>query len=381
VTRADLILMHEIAVEVSEASGGAVDALARTIERICRQQEWEAGHAYLLRRHPSPQLRPSPALWRCTRPAAFRRFRRLTSDSGFDLGQGMIGNVAAGRRAVWIENVPAASPPVRFGEFGNEARSGLIIPVVIRPESRTVAVAEFYSSRRRRINSARLWLASGIGALLGRVFERERATKQLAQSREAEQQRIGRELHDTVSQELAGITMLAERLGERLQQAGSPNSEIALELAHHLAQVRSKVHAMSRGLLPVEIESDQLVSAIEYLAKSARQLHGLDCQVHCDEEVVVENRTVANHLARIAQEAIQNTVKHARARQVRIRLVTRERRIVLSVADDGIGFRRDRVPVGIGTRLMHARAEAIGAELKLISRVGRGTLVRCEWAP
>ena len=213
------------------------------------------------------------------------------------------------------------------------------------------------------------------------MFEREQAERQLAESREREQRRLGSELHDTISQELTGITMMAERLSEELGEVRSPMADEMRSLVAHLSRTRGKVHALSRGLLPVEIEAAGVRRALEAIAASTRKLHGLDCRVHGDASVDVEDEVVANHLIRIARESVQNTVKHAQAEAVEITLTQRGSLVALTIEDDGTGFSKPRVSEGLGLRLMRHRAAAIGAELTIVSRPGRGTRVRCVWRP
>lgn len=379
-SRKDLSLLHSIAVNANEARR-ARDAVAFVLEEICRGHGWTVGHAYLLRSYPDLRLRPVPSLWRCSEPARFERLRRLTEESSFEIGKGMVGTVARRRTPLWIERVADASPPIRFTDDRIEARSGILVPVTVGAEPTAVAVLEFYSANHRRTSAARLHLTASVGSLLGRVFERERLEQKLAERREAEQRRIGRELHDTVSQELTGITMMAERLGEQLEEARSPVMEDVQKLADHIARVRAKVHALSRGLLPIEIEAHGVRQALDYLATSTREVHGLDCRVDCDDDVDIGDKVVANQLVRIAQEAMQNAAKHARARVVEVALSRRDERLTLTVTDDGVGFSPEQQEGGVGLRLMRQRAASIGAELTVSSRAGRGTRVCCDWRP
>jgi signal transduction histidine kinase len=99
--------------------------------------------------------------------------------------------------------------------------------------------------------------------------------------------------------------------------------------------------------------------------------------------VAVANPFLAGHLYRIAQEAVNNAVKHARAAEVVIRLLRRDGALLLAVEDDGAGLPRGRgAPAeGIGLSVMRHRANAIGATLAVEARRGGGVSVRCSLPP
>jgi signal transduction histidine kinase len=379
VSRRQLALLHDIAVKANE-SDSARGALRHVLARFSQAHDWPVHHAYLMRRYPEPRLVPSLSNWRCSEPSRFRAFRRLTRDSVFRVGEGMVGVVAGRRKPRWIKDVSRAVPPVRMSAGDLEARSGLLIPVLIRWEPVAVAVLEFYSADTRRLSQGELQSASSVGALLGRVFERERAERQLAEGREIEQRNLGRELHDTVSQEITGITFMAERLAEEMEKAGSPLAEEMLEMVELLSKTRAKVHALSRGLLPIEVDARGLPRALEYLVSSVSKLHGVTCRLISDDEVDVGDPVSANHLLRIAQESIQNAIKHAKKADI-LEIVLQQRgpQVTLTVTDNGEGFARLRHGPGVGIRVMHHRAAAIGAELSVTSRPGQGTRVRCTY--
>jgi signal transduction histidine kinase len=373
----DVALLHEVAVRANEADV-ARGVLEFALDRIMKAQGWDVSHAYLLGRHPTPRYLPSPSLWRSADSAHWRRFRARTRRGRYAPGEGMVGAVAESREARWLADVRAASPPIRPGYEPSNVGSGLLVPVVSGWESMPVAVLEFYARRRRRESDLAVKLVESAGAMLARVFEREQVERQLAESREREQRRIGRELHDTISQDLTGITLMGERIAEELEDERSRFAAKLRTLVGHISRSRARVHALSRGLLPVEIESSEMDTALLYLAQSAREVHGVECRVRCDPDIDVGDGTVAKHLVHIAQESIQNAVKHSGADRIDVELTRRGRRVRLTVTDDGKGFSPRRQAAGVGLRLMRHRAGAIGGEFAVTSRPGRGTRVRCE---
>jgi signal transduction histidine kinase len=149
-------------------------------------------------------------------------------------------------------------------------------------------------------------------------------------------------------------------------------------MSEYLSRTRSKVHALSRGLLPIEIESHGLRTALDYLVASTAEVHGIECRLDCASDIDTGNKVLTNHLVRIAQESIQNAVKHADTDTIDVAVMQQGGRITLTVTDYGSGFVADRDALGVGLRLMRHRAATIGADLSVVSKPGKGTRVRCE---
>ncbi len=217
------------------------------------------------------------------------------------------------------------------------------------------------------------------------ITERKREEEKLRQlQREItdlpakEQRRIGQELHDNLGQQLTGVGMLVKSLAQKLAALGIPEASEAEQIFTLVQQAHAETRSLSRGLLPVEVDTEGLMSALEQLAESCRRLPGLRCRFLCRRPVEVEDNTVATQLYRIAQEAVSNAVLHGRPQQVTIALKTLEDRTVLEVTDNGRGFPLDpKQATGMGLRIMRYRAATIGAELEIESRRGGGTRVTC----
>jgi signal transduction histidine kinase len=129
----------------------------------------------------------------------------------------------------------------------------------------------------------------------------------------------------------------------------------------------------------VQLETDGLHVALQQLAASVSTRFGVDCQANCDESLVVAQNVLATHLYRIAQEAVNNAVKHAKPKKIVIHLKSVSGHIELSVVDDGIG-----IPLPLGTRngmglhTMEYRARMIGGILEISRPPSGGTLVSCR---
>ena len=191
-----------------------------------------------------------------------------------------------------------------------------------------------------------------------------------------ERQRLARELHDSVSQALYGIGLGARTAREWLDRdparAAGP-----LDYVHGLAQAGlAEMRALIFELRPDSLEREGIVAALEKQAAVLRSRHGLVVVTELDPEPTLP-AAVKEALYRIAQEALNNIIKHAQAGKVEIRLQAANGDIWLEVRDDGIGFDPDATyPGHLGLETMRERATAIGAGLEIKSFPGQGTLLQ-----
>ncbi len=193
-----------------------------------------------------------------------------------------------------------------------------------------------------------------------------------------EQWRIGQELHDSTGQELAALGLLAEGLVEALTKASAAEAVLASKVADGLNRVLGQVRALSRGLIPVEVDAAGLMAALAELASRTSELHGVTCTFECREPVLVEDNQTATHLYRIAKEAVTNALKHSRAKNITISLEKVERFVKLHIQDDGVGLPREPLEnKGMGLKIMRYRAGLINAGLSVGPAEPVGTLVSC----
>ena len=190
-----------------------------------------------------------------------------------------------------------------------------------------------------------------------------------------EQQQIGQELHDGVGQELTGLGLMAQCLAQQLPEASQEN-RIATRLVAGFDQLHRKVRDLSRGLIPVHIETRGFVAALDDLAARATARSGVSVTAECCEWVELPDHKTATEMFRIAQEAVANALRHGRPQQVRLTLVSEPNGLRLLIKDDGMGM-EDGPPAsdGLGLRIMEYRAGLIGGTLQIASSAGAGTSV------
>jgi signal transduction histidine kinase len=137
---------------------------------------------------------------------------------------------------------------------------------------------------------------------------------------------------------------------------------------------------LSRGLLPVVSDAHGLMSALRLYATEIEDLFGIACRFQCEGAVLIHDAAMATHLYHIAQEAVNNAIKHGRAKNILIRLFSGEHQGTLIVKDDGVGIERPLAPhAGVGLHIMGYRAGMIGGSLDVHRDQPRGTAVTCRF--
>jgi PAS domain S-box-containing protein len=202
----------------------------------------------------------------------------------------------------------------------------------------------------------------------------------LLTSHEAERRRLGRELHDDLTQRLAALAMEAERLevqGQTQSAAISPNLRA---IKDKLAELSMNIHALSRRLHPVILEDLGLTDAIASECRGFAKREGIAVKTTSEgisEKICLE---VGLCIYRIVQEGLRNIAKHARASEVFVSVVGRDGNIHLSIKDNGIGFDPAKIKKKgrLGLASMQERAYIIGGDFSVKSQPGQGTVIEVQ---
>jgi PAS domain S-box-containing protein len=210
-----------------------------------------------------------------------------------------------------------------------------------------------------------------------RLLQRERAALEAKAALE-ERQKLARELHDSVSQALYGIALGTQTALDAL--AHDQDRHVAVDASRYVLSLAEAGLAELRALIfelrPESLEQEGLVAALEQQAAAARARHEVQVVTELSPEPDLPLVT-KEALYRIAQEGLHNTIKHARARVVRLRLERVEDAVVLEIADDGAGFDPGRAyPGHLGLTSMRERARGIGGQVVIRSAPGQGTRVQ-----
>jgi two-component system, LuxR family, sensor kinase FixL len=211
------------------------------------------------------------------------------------------------------------------------------------------------------------------------ITERKRLEREIIEISNREQQRIGQDLHDGLGQELTGIELMCQVLEQKLAAKSKTESKQIGEIAQHIRDAISHTRKLARGLSPVEFEANGLMSALHELSAHAQKLFHIECRFECPQPVLIRDNVAATHLYRIVQEAINNAIKHGKAKRVVISLKPWGDKVVLTISDAGVGFSNEtKKGGGMGLHIMKYRAGVVDAALEVRSGVdGAGTTVAC----
>lgn len=212
------------------------------------------------------------------------------------------------------------------------------------------------------------------------ISERKSLEKTVLEISEREQRRIGQDLHDGLGQHLTGIAFMTKVQEQKLADREIPEAVDAAKIVKLVNDAILKTRELSRGLLPVVSDTHGLMSALQMRAGEIEDLFGINCHFQCDHPVLIHDTPMATHLFHIAQEAVNNAIKHGRARNILIRLFSGEREGTLMIKDDGIGFEAPtQRHTGVGLRIMNYRAGMIGGNLEVRPDPPHGTIVTCRF--
>jgi PAS domain S-box-containing protein len=222
---------------------------------------------------------------------------------------------------------------------------------------------------------ARHVIATGID-----ITERKRLESAILEIGAQEQRRIAQDLHDGLGQHLTGIAFLSKVLAEELAAKSRPEAGGAQKIVDLVNDAIRKTRDLARGLLPVVSEAQGLMTALQSWANEVEDVFRIPCRFECGGTLLVHDEAVANHVYRIAQEAVNNAIKHGGARRITVRLAAENSGGVLTVEDDGSGFPDGSASHGgMGLHTMNYRARMIGGSLNIQRRGARGTLVTCRF--
>jgi PAS domain S-box-containing protein len=217
------------------------------------------------------------------------------------------------------------------------------------------------------------------------ITERRRAEEALAeQARErtlaAERSRLASELHDSVTQALYSVTLYVEATKLALSAGKEDVAAENLEELHRMArEAIVDMRMLIFELHPPVLEEEGLVAALEARLAAVEARAGLQAKVEMEGERRLP-LSIEKELFWIAVEAFNNVVKHARARQVTVRLQLGDGNVCLEIEDDGVGFEptRARQSGGVGLRGMEDRVQRIQGKLEIVSAPGNGTTVKVQ---
>nr|WP_166240783.1 sensor histidine kinase [Paenibacillus turpanensis] len=190
-----------------------------------------------------------------------------------------------------------------------------------------------------------------------------------------ERQRLARELHDAVSQQLFAISMTATAVG-RIFDRDVEKARRQITLIEEMSSVaQSEMRALLLHLRPVHLEGKSLADGLGELLQELKVKTPIDITWEMDKEIQLP-RGIEDHLFRIVQEALSNALRHSRATTLEVRLQRRPDSIKLSIKDNGVGFEMElKKHTSYGLVSMQERVNEIGGAIEFVTAPGKGTRI------
>jgi len=211
------------------------------------------------------------------------------------------------------------------------------------------------------------------------VTESKRLEKAILDISAREQARIGQDLHDGLGQHLTGVAFMSKVLQQKLAANSQPETADAAKIVQLVNEAINTTRELSRGLLPVKSETTGLMSALEQWSGEIQDLFGVACRFICKDPILIHNDNVATHLYRIAQEAVNNAIRHAHPTEITVTLTKAGEGMSMRIQDNGVGLAIDPGSSGgMGLRIMNYRAKMIGGTLQVKRGPVGGTIVTCQ---
>ena len=212
---------------------------------------------------------------------------------------------------------------------------------------------------------------------------RHEPERELVMMSEREHRRIGHDLHDGICQELGALHFALEA-AKRLAGASTRVIQQLEVISQGIHRAIQHTRLIARGIAPFELEDGDLAGALRELTENTGTLHEIDCSLETLGPVVDCEPEAATHLFRIAQEAIQNAIRHGAATRIEIVLDFTKREALLTVTDNGTGLpdsTTGKPPGGMGWKIMRHRANLLGGAVDMAPGPdGSGLCVRCRFA-
>ena len=362
----DLSLLYEVTLVASESL--ALDTMLKhSLERVLAAINRTLGVIHLL---DDPQKRPQLAVQQGL-PADLA----AASDSMPLIDETIAWMVEYGEPVL----IPDITTDTRILPIANVMGAYTYLGVPMRARRRVLGVLSIFSDQAHQFNAEEVALLASVADQVGVMVENARLRQQAEHAAVIEErERLARELHDSVTQSLYSLTLFAEA-GENLLETGD-----LAAVKHNLArmgetaqQALKEMRLLVYELRPLDLEHEGLIGALH------QRLSAVESRVNIRARLVAETlielpAPVEEELYRIAQEALNNALKHAAASSVTIYLRTEGDVVELEVVDDGQGFNPNQVGQtgGMGLDTMQQRVEKLGGSLDILSTPTEGTKVK-----
>jgi signal transduction histidine kinase len=276
--------------------------------------------------------------------------------------------------------VPDVSQDARYVWMqGSQTQSELIVPIIIK--GRTIGVLDIQSDQFNNFNESDVEIMMALASQTGIAIENARLYENAKKVATLEErQRLARELHDSVTQSLYGITLYSQAAASQLVAKHYDEvDKLLVEINETSQEALAEMRLLIYQLRPPVLEKEGLLAALQARLTAVEGRAGLKTSLKADLTTRLPF-ALEEGLYHIAQEALNNTLKHARACTVNVHLLQNESQVTLEINDDGIGFDvASAYQEGkMGLSDMQSHAAEVGGQLTVTSKPGEGTCVRVD---
>jgi signal transduction histidine kinase len=316
---------------------------------------------------------PRPVL-RCVERAPASGELELCASIPLDADYSVVARAGKTRKSVIVNNMREAVGYTLLPHIA-DLRSEIAVPMVAG--DRLIGVVDVQSSKSNRFTDTDVYIMAMLADLIAVAVQNARLYTQAQELAALEERtRLARELHDSVSQALYGIG-LGARTAKMLLERDPSRLKEPLEYVLSLAEAGlAEMRALIFELRPESLEQEGLITALVKQAASLQARHNIRVATEfCDEPPF--NIDAKETLYRIAREALHNTVKHAHASEIELKLTTCDEGYLLSIKDNGVGFDPGgSFPGHLGLKSMRERTERMNGSFEVHSRTDAGTHIR-----
>ncbi len=211
------------------------------------------------------------------------------------------------------------------------------------------------------------------------ITEARNVERRIIDALEDQKERIGRDLHDDVGQLLTSVRIMSQNLVDRYNDTDTLDNELPKRVAYMADLAAQHMRQIYSGLIPVSLYHQDFIQCLEDLVELMNTIDDTTCLLTVNDYVEFHDNDIKLNVYRIVQEAVNNSLKHSRAKNIRIAIGKVGRDVSVSIRDDGAGIQRNGTgDSNIGLGSMEFRARSIGASLSIESPGDGGTLVECR---
>lgn len=301
------------------------------------------------------------------------------SEDRFKVGrEGISGWVAATGEPLLVPDVSKDDRFVSAKFGGDRIQSELAVP--IKAKGKVIGVLDAQSNELSHFDESDLMLLQLLADQAGIAIENAQLYEQAEQAAIMEERsRLARDLHDSVTQSLYSVTLFAEAAKRLAGNNDMENTQDYLQqLGDNAQQALKELRLLVYQLRPSTLEHEGLIGALQHRLNTVEERAGVKTELVVNGAADLEE-SVEEALYRIAQEALNNSLKHSSASSVKVEFCSEDNQIALSVQDNGQGFDPSQASQngGIGMMSMRERIEKLGGSLHIDSAPGKGTQIQC----